>query len=162
MLRDALAPRKQDWSARDPRKLGMLRRSGTPGNPDLNLDLSSDLHSYFTSLVRAIAGWRPQDIVCPGASPGGSVMHCLRPIASRAAVPRRCVAVAPRCRGTAALHAILCVRTVQEPGGVSPPSFGSGSLIPRAPLTPPHACRFSELARKQSVMVPRTRRGLSG
>lgn len=82
-----------------------------------------DADAPMTSLhepVRADAGWRPQDIVCPGASPGGTLRPCSRQIASRAEVPRRCVAVAPRRRGTSALHAIFCVRIVQEPEGVSP------------------------------------------
>lgn len=72
------------------------------------------------SPARACASWRSQDIVCPGVSPGGSNGTDSRKVANSAALPRRCVAVAPRRRGSAALPATSRVRSVQEPGSASP------------------------------------------
>lgn len=77
-----------------------------------------DLISH--SLARACASWCSQDIVRPGVSPGGSNGSVSRQLANSAALPRRCVAVAPRRRGSAALPATSRVRSVQEPGSASP------------------------------------------
>ncbi|MEY2716126.1 MAG: hypothetical protein RIT24_2469 [Planctomycetota bacterium] len=77
-------------------------------------------------LARACASWRSQDIVCPGVSPGGSNGTGSRQVANSAALPRRCVAVAPRRRGSAALPATSRVRSVQEPGSASPRMNTSG------------------------------------
>lgn len=99
---------------------GCFTRIGVPRSDLRSLDLFSQ------SPACACASWRSQDIVCPGVSPGGSNGTDSRQVPNSAALPRRCVAVAPRRRGSAALPATSRVRSVQEPGSASPCMLATG------------------------------------